>query len=181
MGQARPKYMGWAEPSPTAWAGLDPGHIRWLSLPADVHYARLAWRRKKWKKNEGRKAYLEWRWRRLRRLAAEKRWPAMFLFFFLSSSSVQLPLFSFFFSLSLSLFSVLVSFSSFLFSFLSIVPPPFFWLPLPCFYRRKTGEQVDGAATVLSPLHRLSHMWKAVSVSFWRCRLESWGRWQRKE
>jgi hypothetical protein len=34
--------------------------------------------------------------------------------------------------------------------------------PFPCFYRQKTGEKDDGAATVLLLLHRPSNTWKVV-------------------
>jgi hypothetical protein len=35
-------------------------------------------------------------------------------------------------------------------------------LRLPCFYRQNTGEKEDVVATMLSPLHRPSNMWKVV-------------------
>jgi len=76
--------------------------------------------------------------------------PCIFCFFFSSS-------FFFFF---LSRFSPLYPYSAPLF-FLSI---PIFLScsPFPCFYRQKTGERENGAATVLRPLHRPSNTWKAL-------------------
>ena len=76
--------------------------------------------------------------------------PLFFVLFSASSSSFSfgLP------PLLLSLF-VLFFFGLPLFS-------PFLCSPFPCFYRQKTGEKDDGAATVLLLLHRPSNTWKVV-------------------
>jgi hypothetical protein len=46
---------------------------------------------------------------------------------------------------------------------------------LPCFYRRKQGRHMVGAATVLSPLQHVESGWRLFGRS--RC-LFGWSRWR---
>jgi len=101
-----------------------------------------------------------------------------FSFFFLSLLC--------FFSFLFSPFSLLGSLLSCVLSSLSFSPSVLLLLscsPFPCFYRQKTRERENRAATVLPPLQHMKsfglcrRLFKGESTSFWRGR---W-RWQRKK
>jgi len=152
MGRTWPKYMGW--PTPAQLRGLGSAEPVWTVPPLFTCYVNSGGvAGMKQEKKEGEKgwpAMARWRscWRRQATalvvplaVCGGRRWLSLSLFFVLFSASSSSSSFSFgipplFCSLSYLLLLSLCSFS-------------------PCFYRQKTGEKEDGAATMLPLLQHV--------------------------
>ena len=103
MGRTRPKCMGWAKPSPTTWAGLNPARVNSALHCSHATWTIEAWQGRSRRKKRGRKADLWWLLSLAELLEATgsdaggSRWWQRLCFFLLSLSSIFHSLLCFFF------------------------------------------------------------------------------------